>query len=186
MARLPYLTPDDLDEQDRKILLARNINLYRAMAHSPEGARRFSGLGHYFRDQSRLDPRLRELAIVQVGYAARSAYAYAHHIALARQNGTTDDDIRAVARESAGEPSPLEPLAKTVLRAAREMTEGLDLSDETFAALRQELDDDILTDLVLVIAFYNAIARALAALRIGLEDEHLHLLEVFPLPDEGS
>ena len=71
MARLPYREKSDLDPADQD-LLARNINLFRAMTHSPNGARAFSGLGHFIRFKSRLEPRLREMAILQVGYLTRS------------------------------------------------------------------------------------------------------------------
>ena len=59
MARLPYLDASDLAPEHRD-LLARPINLYRALVHSPEALRSFSGLGHFIRHKSRLDPRLRD------------------------------------------------------------------------------------------------------------------------------
>ena len=141
MARVPYLNQSDL-AAEHKDLLARNINLFRAMAHSPNGARAFHGLGEFIRHQSRLDPRLRELAILQVGYLTKSVYEYTHHIKIGRGFGVSDDDIRALAAETAGRPSKLEPLAKTVLRAAREMTAGFAIADATFAALQKELDHE--------------------------------------------
>jgi alkylhydroperoxidase family enzyme len=118
MARVPYLDQSDLAPEHRD-LLARNINLFRAMVHSPHGARAFHGLGEFIRHKSRLDPRLRELAILQVGYLTRSVYEYTHHIKIGRGSGVSDDDIRAIAAETAGRPSSLEPLARTVLLAAR-------------------------------------------------------------------
>ena len=119
MARLPYLDKSDLlpEHQD---LLARNLNLYRVLAHSPRAARSLNTLARYIRDGSRLDPRLRELAILQVSYLTRSAWGYSHHVRIGREVGLSDDDIRAVADETAGRPTGLEPLAKTVLRAARD------------------------------------------------------------------
>jgi alkylhydroperoxidase family enzyme len=181
MARLPYLDQSDLAPEDQD-LLKRNINLFRLMAHSPQGARAFSGLGQFIRFRSRLDPRLRELAILQVGYLTRSVYEYTHHIKIGRDFGVSDDDIRAIAAESAGRPTPLDAPAKAVLRAAREMTQGLAASDETFAALRQALDHEQLTDLVLIIAFYNAVVRFLATMQIDNEPEYQRLLAEFPLP----
>ena len=71
MARVPYLTKSDLSADDQD-LLARDLNLYRAIVNSPGGARSFSGLGRYIRFGSPLDPRLRELAILQVGYGRGS------------------------------------------------------------------------------------------------------------------
>jgi alkylhydroperoxidase family enzyme len=181
MARLPYLDKADLAPEHQD-LLARNINLFRLMAHSPAGARAFHGLGQYIRFKSRLDPRLREMAILQVGYATRSVYEYSHHIKIGRDFGVSDEDLRAIAAETAGRPSGLDALTRAVLRAAREMTQGLAASDETFAALRQGLDEERLTDLVLVIAFYNAVVRFLATMQIDNEPEYQRLLADFPLP----
>ena len=73
MALVPYLTESDLDESDRP-LLARPINLYRALVNSPQGLRHFAGTGRWIRHGCELDPRLRELAILQVGYLTASAY----------------------------------------------------------------------------------------------------------------
>lgn len=181
MARLPYLQKSDLAPADQD-LLARDINLARLTAHSPKGARANNHLAMYIRHQSALDPRLREMAILQVGYLARSEYEYSHHIDLGRQFGVSDDDIRAIAAETAGRPTSLEPLAKTVLRAAREMTTDLAISDETFAALKTGLDNERIVDLILTISFYNGVIRTLASLRIDVEDSYRHFLDEFPLP----
>ena len=95
MARLPYLDRADV-KPEHQDLLARNINLYRALVHSPNGARAFSVLGHFIRHTSHLDPRLREMAILQVGYLVRSPYEYSHHVEIGRDFGVSDDDIRAI------------------------------------------------------------------------------------------
>ncbi|HUC08917.1 MAG TPA: carboxymuconolactone decarboxylase family protein [Stellaceae bacterium] len=181
MARLPYLDKSDLlpEHQD---LLARNINLYRLLAHSPRAARSLNTMARYIRDGSRLDPRLREMAILQVGYVTRSAYEYSHHIRISHDFDVSGDDIRAIADETAGRPTALDPLAKAVLRAARELTSNLEISDQTFATLRQGLDDERLTDLFITIAYYNGLVRLMAALRIDVEDEYLAYLDEFPLP----
>lgn len=181
MARLPYLDPPDLAPENRD-LLARPINLFRLMVNSPGGARAFSGLGRYIRFESRLDPRLREMAILQVGYLTRSVYEYTHHIKIGRDFGVSDADIRAIAAETAGLPSGLGELDRAVLRAAREMTESHAASEATFATLRAALDPETLTDLVLVIAFYNAVVRFLATMQIDNEPEYQKLLAEFPLP----
>jgi alkylhydroperoxidase family enzyme len=75
MARLPYLDKRDLKPEDQG-LLSRDINLYRVLVHNPEAMRAFSGLGGYIRHRTKLDPRLRELAILQVGWLARSPYEW--------------------------------------------------------------------------------------------------------------
>ena len=183
MARVPYLDQADL-AAEHKDLLARSINLFRAMVHSPNGARAFHGLGEFIRHGSRLDPRLRELAILQVGYLTKSVYEYTHHIKIGRDFGVSDDDIRAIAAETAGRPSGLEPLAKMILRAAREMTQEFAISDEAFDALKEDLDHERLTDLAITIAFYNGVVRFLATMQIDNEPEYQKFLAEFPFAQD--
>jgi alkylhydroperoxidase family enzyme len=123
------------------------------------------------------------MAILQVGYVTRAAYEYSHHIRISRDFEVSDDDIRAIADETVGRPTTLDPLAKAVLRAARDMTRDLAISDETFAALRQGLDEERLTDLLITIAYYNGLVRLMGALQIDVEDEYLAYLDEFPLPE---
>ena len=179
MARLPYLDKSDLlpEHQD---LLARNLNLYRVLAHSPRAARSLNTLARFIRDGSRLDPRLRELAILQISYLTRSAWGYSHHVRIGREIGLSDDEIRAVADETEGGPTALDPLARTVLKAAREMTLDLAVTDTTFAALRRGLDNERLTDLAVTISFYNGLVRLLEAMQVDVEEDYLPYLEEFP------
>ncbi|MFP6749763.1 MAG: carboxymuconolactone decarboxylase family protein [Alphaproteobacteria bacterium] len=181
MARIPYLDVDDLAAEDRD-LLKRDINLHRALVHSPGGARHFGALGSYIRFGSKLDPRLRELAILQVGYLTGSEYEYSHHLKIGRDFGVSDDDIRAMITESKGRNSGLPQLDRAVLRAAREMTEDLKISDATFAKLKKHLSAELLVDLTMVIAFYNGVVRLLGSLEIDVEDSYAPYLEEFPLP----
>ena len=181
MARVPYLSKTDLGAADQD-LLAREITLHRAIVHSPKGARAFLSLGKFIRHESRLDPRLRELAILQVGYLARSPYEYSHHIKIGRDFGVSDADIRAMIDETESRPTRLDGPAKLVLKAAREMTTDIAVSDATFAALRKHLDHERLVDLVMTVAFYCGVVRLLASLEIDVEPEYRRYLVEFPLP----
>lgn len=181
MARVPDMTVDTLKEADRN-LLKRNIALHRALTNSPNAARAFSGLGQFIRFKSVLDARLREMAILQVGWLARSAYEWSHHVKIGMEFGVTDDDIRALIAESAGQDTALEPLAKLVLQAAREAYAGPGVSEATFEALRAHFDHERLVDLVMVIAFYCAVVRVLASLDIRVEPEYQPYLDKYPLP----
>jgi len=181
MARVPYLSKSDLAEADQD-LLNRPISLNKALVNSPKAARAFSGLGGFIRYGSKLDPRLRELAILQVGWLARSPYEWSHHVKIGHDFGVTDDDIRALIDDTAGKPTQLDDMAKTVLRAAREMTSNGAMSDATFAALQQALGNELVVDLTVTIAFYNAVVRVLATLQIDVEDDYMPYLRQFPLP----
>jgi len=181
MARVPYLDKQDLAAEHRD-LLERSVNIVRALANSPVGLRAFHGLAEFIRFKSRLDPRLRELAILMVGYLTRSPYEWSHHVEIGKRFGVSDADILAVIEEAEGRHSDLEPLARTVLRAAAEMTRDLAVSGATFAKLRASLDNERTVDLVVTIAFYNAVVRVLASLQIDVEGDYQRYLDEFPLP----
>jgi alkylhydroperoxidase family enzyme len=183
MARVPYL---DLDlsrfAPENQKLMVRKGNIYKALANSPKGLAAFGALASHIRFDSRLDQRLSELAILTVGYVTRQAYEWSHHVEIARRFGVKDEDIRGLMAEAEGRESSLEPLAKAIVRASKEMTEGLAVSDATFAAVRQGLDDEQIVDLVTTIGFYNAVVRVLEALQIDVETDYQKFLDEFPLP----
>jgi alkylhydroperoxidase family enzyme len=185
MARLPYLDRADLPVEHQD-LLSRPINLVRALAHNPAAAKSWLRMGGYIRKESGLDARLREMAILQVGYVTRSPYEYSHHIKIGRDFGVSDDDIRAIADETEGRPSGLDPLAKLVLRGTREMTNDLAMPEQTYAALAKHLSAEHLLDLILTIAFYCGVVRVLATLEIDVEEEYRGYLDEFPLPTDGT
>lgn len=181
MARLPYLDKADLAPEDAD-LLARDINLHRVLANNPGAARAFSGLGQYIRHRTALDGRLRELAILQVGWLARSAYEWSHHIKIGYDFGVSDADIEALVAETRGEDTALEPVAKLVLRAAREVYEGPGVSDGTFAELRDAFGPAEIVDLVTTASFYCAVVRLLASLQVDVEESYMPHLRRHPLP----
>lgn len=180
MARLPYLEKADLADE-HKDLLNRDITLFKCMTHSPNATRAFQGLGGYIRHKSRLDPRLREIAILAVGWITQAPYEWSHHVKIGQDFGVTEDDIRGLIAECDGQPNSLEPVAKLIVKAAREMTEKLAVSDETFAALKSHFDNERLTDLVITMAFYNAVVRYLGSMRIDVEASYQPYLDKFPL-----
>jgi alkylhydroperoxidase family enzyme len=181
MARVPYVKLEDIEPELRKRFgSASNISL--ALANSPMASIMSGEMAHYIRHDNKFDARLRELAILQIGYMCKSAYEYTHHIEIGFDFGVTPDDIRAIAEETAGHDTGLAPIDKAVLRAAREATAGLKISDATFAELQKELDNADIVELLIAIAHYNGVVRILASLEVDLEDKYKHFLEEYPLP----
>ena len=181
MARVPDLTVDDLAEADRD-LLKRPIALHKALVNSPKAARAFSGLGQFIRYGSRLDPRLRELAILQVGWQARSPYEWSHHVKIGHDFGVSDEDVQALIDDTAGKPTGLDDLSRLVLQSAREITVGGEMEGATFEKLQAILGNELVVDLTLTIAFYNAVVRVLGTLKIDVEPSYMPYLERWPLP----
>lgn len=181
MARLPYLVRDELQAADQA-LLDRDLNLYGVLAHSPAAARAFAAPALYVRHDSALDPRLRELAILQIGYATGARYEYVHHVEIGLASGLTAADIHAIGRATSADDGYFPPLERAVLRAARELVAGTALSDETWAVLADALTADCVVDLIVVISVYCGVVRLLGALEVELEPRYAALLREFPLP----
>ncbi len=182
MARLRYLEPDDVAPEYRD-MLKRNTNLHKLLVNSPDMARAFNGIGSYIRFKSKLNPRLRELAILQVGWLEKSEYEFTHHVKIGKEFGVTDEDISAMMVETEGIQSRLEPLARAILKGAREMTKDLEMSMTTFAEIKKQLSNEEMVDLVLTIAFYNAVVRVLATMKIDNEPYYKEVLQQYPIPE---
>ena len=181
MARLPYLEADQVAPEYRD-MLKRNTNLHKLLVNSPDMARAFNGVGNFIRFKSKLDSRLRELAILQVGWLEKSEYEFTHHVKIGKEFGVTDDDIKALMEETEGKTSKLEPLARAILKGAREMVKNLAMSDATFAEIKKDLSNEHMTDLVLTIAFYCAVVRVLATMQIDNEPTYKEVLKQYPIP----
>ena len=181
MARVPYLEPSDLAPEDQD-LLKRPIWLFKALVNSPKAARAFHGLGNYIRYGSKVDMRLRELAILQVGWLARSPYEWSHHVKLGMDFGVSEADIHALIDDTAGKPTNLDDLTKLVLKSAREVTEQGEMSEATFKAVQDALGNEQAVDLTITIAFYCAVVRVLGTLKIDVEPDYQPYLDRFPLP----
>jgi alkylhydroperoxidase family enzyme len=180
MARLRYLDQSDLAEAD-KDLLSRPINLNRILVHSPGARRAGLGMANFIRYGSKLDPRLRELAILAVGYIGRADYEWSHHIKLGKEFGVTSQDVGHLIEAIEGRPSRLDPTAKLVVEGAVEMSRDGAISEPVFDRLREALDDERLVELIVTLGYYNGVVRILKTLQVDVEEEYLPALREFPL-----
>src|SRR6476661_3905248 len=121
VARLPYPDPDRSPEPVREALGALPpLNIFRMLSHAETAFRPFLRFGGAILGQLELDPKLRELAIIQVAADAEARYEWVQHVAIARQVGVTDEQIAAVQAERLDDPS-LGDGERAVLRFAREI-----------------------------------------------------------------
>ena len=173
MARLPYLDRENLPELERDIFdeLTRQRgsvgNIFRVVAHSPLLLRRMLYFSDGLRNRTRLDPRLRELAILTVGRLTECDYEYIHHQALAKRVGVRSEQIE---RLTAWESDPaFNEQEQAVIRYASEATQQVKVSDATFDALRGFLDEEQIVELTLNVGFYNMVVRFLLPMQVDLE-----------------
>ena len=72
---------------------ARTMNVFRTFAHHPDLMRSWLGFGAYLLRSSTLEPRLRELVVLRVGWLCRSPYEWGQHVNLGRKFGVLDADL---------------------------------------------------------------------------------------------
>ena len=174
MARLPYRDRDHLPEEYRYLFdnLSRESgrvgNLFRVMGHSPRLLHQFMRLGNDLRYKTRIDPRLRELAILTVGRLTNAPYEYVHHLAIARRAGVTEEQIDGLAVWERHPAFSAEERA--VIRYAEMVTREIRVSDEVFDAVHAFLDDEQMVELTLNVAFYNLVVRFLEPMQVELEE----------------
>ena len=181
MARLRYLSKDNLAIEDRDLDRPNN-NLYRVLANSPKCCRIAQAMAQFVFRETKLDGRVKELSILTIAYLTRSAYMWSHHIVIARDVGIGDDDLRQLVDYLEGRDRRLEGRLSIVVDSARDMTQGLSISDKNFSTLRVFFDDEEIVDLVTIVAHYNGVARLLATLEVDVEEDFLQALNRFPLP----
>ncbi len=170
--RLPPLPADQWDETAERALSAMRRadeprdanNALATFAHHPALAKAFLRFNVHLLYSSTLPARIRELAILRVAHRRDCAYEWTHHVALAKSEGITDDQIAAVRRGEASD-----TFDQTVLTAVDELEDKSQLSDETWAALGERLDDRQRMDFVFTVGCYTLLAMAFNTFGVQLE-----------------
>jgi alkylhydroperoxidase family enzyme len=186
MARVPYLTQDDLPDEYRYLLDERPINLRRALVNIPPLAESYARIADWFRAEGTVDPRLRELAILYVGYSHASAYAFCQHVRIGTRHGVTHDDIRAIIDVVNGRDVALRELDALVIDATRQLTHDVRLADATWEALVEALGSAGAMEMVVAISHYNYVVRMLAGLRMDVEDDWAAPLAEYDPPESAG
>ena len=160
MARIPY-APRDNPGADHM------LNLFRMLAHSPPVASGFARLGGALLQDSTLDPRLREAAIVRVGLLAGAAYEVEKHTAIARMVGLSEAELAALT--PGGDASALGDALRAVLALTDELFANVRASDAALDAVRRHLDDRQVVELVVTAGYYGLVCRVLETLGVDRE-----------------
>jgi len=179
MARISYVDKEQLGTEYQELMIG-NYNAFRALAHSPECCRSFREMVYCFK-RGNLDPRLRELAMLQVGWLAQCEYEWCHHVAVALENGVSEEEIdRLIAGAEHGDRGTQDTL-DLVLLAARQMFAGPCATEEVISSLERALGTERLVELVITIGFYIGAVRVLSSLAIDLEPEYEEYRTRFPM-----
>lgn len=118
-------------------------------------------------DQSKLEPRIRELAILRVAWRTKSGYEWAQHHRIGGDEGLTDAQLEAV-RDGPSSAVWSAP-ERAVVAAADEMIDDFAVSNETWSALAASFEPAPLFELLFVIGGYLCLATVLNS--IGLRGD---------------
>jgi alkylhydroperoxidase family enzyme len=146
-----------------------NVNLFRVLLRNPGAARVIASVIKEITMGGTLDARLKELAILRVGWRMGAMYEWSNHVPIARRTGVTDDEILAV-REGPDD-ARLDPGAQAVLAVVDEALDEHIVAPSTLAAARAALQDDsALMELLVLPGLYRTIATVLQTLDVPLEE----------------
>lgn len=179
MPRIPYL-PHDLAEPKEIVDAVRTrrggqlLNLDRMLLHSPAFAKGWNTFLGAVRSGIELPSRLRELAMCVVAVLNDAEYEFHHHAPEFIRAGGTPRQVEALRKVKAGmcDVGLFDERESAAIQLAVEMTHGVRVKDSTFAAVRSSLQSEqLVVELVGVIAAYNMVSRFLVALEIEPEDQ---------------
>jgi alkylhydroperoxidase family enzyme len=117
-----------------------------------------------------LDPRLRELVIMRIGWLTASDYEWTQHWRVAQGLGVSAEDLLGVrdwrAHQTFG------PAERAVLAATDDVVRDGAVSAESWAACEREFGADkaVLIELVTTIGAWRMVASILHSLQVPLED----------------
>ena len=144
------------------------------------------GMFGMFADKSvsRLDGKLRELAIMRAGYAQASQFVYSQHCKAARRFGVSDAQIEAIPNWQLSD--QFNETERAVLAWSDALIlQGGRASDDLFETLHRHLSDEDILELTYHVMGYNLHAVCCKALRLEYDDVDERIREV-PVPTGGG
>lgn len=105
-----------------------------------------------------------ELLILRTAHNCGCEYEWHHHERIAQRAGLSADDVARVRQGAAA--AGWDARQASLLRAADELHERRDISDELWSELRAELSDPELIELCMLVGHYEMLAMTLNSLRV--------------------
>ncbi|MFY9553388.1 MAG: carboxymuconolactone decarboxylase family protein [Blastocatellia bacterium] len=182
--RIPPLPESEWDGETRDLMErlrreGRVYNIFATLARHPALLKRWLVFGGHVLSKSTLPPREREIVILRMGWLCRAEYEWGHHVAIGKQTGLTDVDIRRISEgpDSGG----LDPFEATLIRAVDELHANNFVGDTTWKALAERYSTEQLLDLLFAAGQYKLVSMVLNSVGIQLEEG----FERFPNETKG-
>jgi len=171
--RLKPLPQSDWDDETRELMesLRRDghiYNIFSTLAGHPQLLKRWLVFAGHVLNKSTLSAREREIAILRMGWLCRARYEWGHHVAIGKQAGLGDADMRRIAEgpDAAG----LDPFEATLIRAVDELHANTFIGDATWKALAKRYSTEQLLDFLFTAGQYKMVSMVLNSIGIQLEE----------------
>lgn len=173
MARIQPLKKEQAQGQIKDIfeVMERQFsmvpNLFATIAHYPKALKPILDLYQAIAKESTIEPKLQELANLEVSRINRCDYCLAHHTQMAKMYGVSDEHLKRLKAENDEVFSEKE---KTVIEYARQVTKDAEaVSDDLFKRLSSYFTESQIVNLTLIIGLMNVFNRLNGALGVELE-----------------
>ncbi len=179
----PRIKPLDLDVARRAAVAVgipdhlAELSVFRVALRSPNVAAALHGMLHHLLFEGTFDARRRELIIMRLGWGSGSVYEWTQHWRVAGLLAVDPDDVLAVRDWRAS--YRFDRTDRAVLAATDEVLTSGTITDQTWTACAEVLDEVALVELVAIIANWRLFASVLMSWQVPLEEG------VEPWPPDG-
>jgi AhpD family alkylhydroperoxidase len=142
--------------------------LYRTLGNAPAMLRAWTSLAWPLRQEAASPRGLRELLIMRVAQLTAASFEWLAHWDMAVKHGITAEQLEELARWRDSDRFSADERAALAL--ADDITEQLEVGDETWAAVAHRFSAPELVELVLTVSFYSCVSRVLHALELNAVD----------------
>ncbi|WP_410622641.1 carboxymuconolactone decarboxylase family protein [Amycolatopsis sp. cmx-8-4] len=185
MSRLPHLTPDDLDPEQRALYdeitggprtagpqrfslkdgEGRLAGPFNAMLVAPPAGQALQALGAAIRYATTLSDRVRELAILAVAARWASAFEQHAHEPHALAAGLTGAQVEAV--RAGAIPDLADETERAALRFVSALLREEDVDDVTYAEVVPIIGNRMAVELTTLVGYYATLALQLRVFRVA-------------------
>jgi alkylhydroperoxidase family enzyme len=172
-SRVPLLSIEEAQLRAKEVGISQdmaNLSVFRVLLQHPNIAKRVCDLllSLLFTD-NKLNPRLRELLIMRIGWATGAVYEWTQHWRVATQMNIPDADILAVRDWKNSD--VLSDEDKAILKATDDVLEQGSITDEAWnECCKYIVTEAERVELVLAIGNWGLFSQLLKSLNIPLED----------------
>lgn len=177
MPRIPYVERDQAPPEIAEFYAKMDargtpvINMIKMAAHAPAILPHFAKMSGAILSKLKLQPKLREIAILRVAEILDCEYERTAHVKFSQQVGVTAQQIRDMAAWERSE--AFDEIERAVLRFTDEVALTARVKNETFAGLAKYLDAGQLVELAHIIGFYGMLARVVIPFEVEVDTDTL-------------